>query len=65
MTCHLRGVPSGTNRNITYLFLKGGGDQASQLRKAAVDAVSAPFLYDLKHNDRNLLTGTSPVSNVL
>lgn len=28
------------------LFLKGRGHQASQFRKAAVDAVSAPFLYD-------------------
>lgn len=28
------------------LFLKGSGDQSSQFRKAAVDAVSATFLYD-------------------
>lgn len=28
------------------LLLKGSGDQAPQFRKAAVDAVSAPFLYD-------------------
>ena len=34
-----------------YLLLKGSGDQAPQFRKAAVDAVPAPFLYDLKSNE--------------
>lgn len=45
--------------SVTYLLLKGGGDQAPQFRKAAVDAVSTPLLYDLKGNDKSLHVGTS------
>jgi hypothetical protein len=44
------GSSSDTISKGTYLFLKGSGDQSSQFRKATVDAVSAPFLYDLKSN---------------
>ena len=54
-------ISSGSISNVTYLLLKGGGDQAPQFRKAAVDAVSAPFLYDLKDNDKNLHIGSSQV----
>lgn len=46
--------------NATYLLLEGGRDQAPQLRKAAVDAVPAPLLYDLKHKGKKLgSAGTS------
>lgn len=64
LICHLHGTSSSTTRKVTYLFLKGSGDQASQFRKAAVDTVSAPFLYNLK-NDKNLPAATLPVSKVL
>lgn len=48
---HLQ-VIHGHLQNLSFLqlrgalFLKGSGDQSSQFRQAAVDAVSAPFLYD-------------------
>lgn len=32
----------------THLLLEGGGHQAPQLRQAAVDAVTAPLLDDLR-----------------
>lgn len=32
----------------THLLLEGGGHQAPQLRQAAVDAVAAPLLDDLR-----------------
>lgn len=48
-----------TISGVTYLLLQGGGDQAPQFGKAAVDAVPAPLLYDLKNNDKSLHAGTS------
>lgn len=59
LICHSNSLSSSTISNVTYLLLKGSGDQAPQFRKAAVDAVSAPFLYDLKNDDEKLYKGTS------
>lgn len=42
--CHLQDL--GLLQLGGALFLKGRGHQASQFGKAAIDAVSAPFLYD-------------------
>lgn len=44
--------------NVIYLLLKGSGDQAPQFRKAAVNAVPAPFLYDLK---KTMIKQTKPI----
>lgn len=59
LLCHLYTISSRIISSVTYLLLKGSGDQAPQFREAAVDAVPAPFLYDLKNNDKNVHIGTS------
>lgn len=55
-------ISYSTISSATYLLLKGGGDQAPQFRKAAVDAVSTPLLYDLKNDDESLHAGTSQIN---